>query len=78
MTRTREDLKNNVRIAQEKLEEAERELRRHDSRPVGCVCDPRDWGYTPGPICDEFVADPESGDCRKCDHMRECHQELPR
>ena len=81
MTRTRQELENEIWRARNRLEDAERDLRIWDTRPVGCVCDPRDWGCTPGPVCEEFLNDHDpmyDGECEKCEHLRECHREPPR
>jgi hypothetical protein len=77
MTTALEQLKEAVIIARSRLEDAERALQRYKDRPVGCQCDPHDWGNdTPGPICAKFEPDTAPGYetyCRHCEHPVECH-----
>jgi hypothetical protein len=49
------------------------EVKKH---PVGCVCDPRDWGSNEIPeICHYFEQfnDQEPDICKYCQHCLECH-----
>jgi hypothetical protein len=73
----RDELEDRVRCAEEELRQAERELGWFNARPAGCVCDPREWGGMPGPVCSNFTPDPDpghSGLCARCEHLEECHK----
>lgn len=47
--------------------------------PIGCTCDPMEWG-DPGNIpdvCDKYIPPPEGsmGVCQTCEHDLACHKE---
>jgi hypothetical protein len=76
MSRTREDLEEEVTRCEEALVKAQRELAAFDARPKGCQCDPWDWGDDVAPVCGAFEPDqdPQFAElCRHCQHPAECH-----
>ena len=60
-----------------KLAAAEEELRWLNERPPGCLCDPLDWRGVPGPVCERFEPSTRTGLCRRCEHMKDCHEVKP-
>ena len=42
--------------------------------PVGCVCDPGEWGDNVTDICAEYDGDGTTV-CTTCEHDMECHAE---
>jgi hypothetical protein len=76
MSNLRHEFEERVRLAEEELQQAQRELRWLNKRSEGCICDPRDWGSEPGPMCSQLEPDPDPNFaeyCKKCQHPIECH-----
>lgn len=43
--------------------------------PLGCVCDPRDWGNPLDipQVCQSWDGPNGDGLCRNCEHLEGCH-----